>query len=69
MRPARQGPFGELACRPDLDENGDVYDWGEGYTATPQKLEINKKVIGISGNLILTEDKKVYQQLQESKPT
>ena len=51
-----------------LDENGEVYVWGKGYTANPQKLEINKKVIGISGNLILTEDKKVYTMNNLTSP-
>ncbi len=43
-----------------LDENGEVYVWGEGYTSTPQKLAIDKKVIQITGDAVLTEDKEVY---------
>ena len=43
-----------------LNEAGEVYVWGHGYGVNPVKLETNGKVIDISGKLILTEDRKVY---------
>ena len=43
-----------------LNEVGEVYVWGYGYGANPVKLNFDKKVIDVSGKLILTEDRKVY---------
>ena len=43
-----------------LGESGKVYVWGEKFKEIPEELNINKKVIDISGGYILREDKKVY---------
>ena len=43
-----------------LNENGEVYVFGYGYGTNPIKVNFDKKVIDISGKLVLTEDRKVY---------
>ncbi len=43
-----------------LGESGKVYVWGQKFSETPEQLDISMKVIDISGDYILREDKKVY---------
>ncbi len=51
-----------------LDENGNVYAWGYNFTTSISKIELPEKAIQISGNLILTENKKVYQANKPQTP-
>ena len=43
-----------------LTQNGEVYAWGSGYGAKPVKLNFTRKIIDVSGNLVLAENRKAY---------
>ena len=43
-----------------LRDDGKVYTWGEGYQSLPMQFIINKRIVDISGNLLLGEDGYVY---------
>ena len=47
-------------------QNGEVYVWGRGYGKTPVKLNFSRKIIDVSGNLVLAENRKAYN-LDETK--
>ena len=49
-----------------LTQNGEVYAWGSGYGAKPVKLNFTRKIIDVSGNLVLAENRKAYN-LDETK--
>ena len=49
-----------------LTQNGEVYVWGSGYGAKPVKLNFTRKIIDVSGNLVLAENRKAYN-LDETK--
>lgn len=51
-----------------LDKNGIVYAWGEGYSTLPMKIIFSEKVIDISGNILLTENGKVYNVTNLTTP-
>ena len=44
-----------------IDEEGNIYVWGDGYTKTPTKINFyNNKAVEINGKLILSEDGGVW---------
>ena len=43
-----------------INNNGELFVWGEGYTSVPTKLSFYSKVIDISGKLILSEQGTVW---------
>ena len=51
-----------------LDNNGYVYTWGEGYSSLPIKIIFSEKVTDISGNLLLTNEGKIYNLTDLTKP-
>ena len=43
-----------------LNQAGEVYVWGYGYGANPVKLNFNKKIIDVAGNVVLAENRRAY---------
>lgn len=49
-----------------VDENGNVYVWGEGYSE-PTKIETDKLILKVEGNILLGQDGLVYSVENPSK--
>ena len=43
-----------------LNADGKVYVCGQGYNATPAELKFNRKIIDISGDIVLAENRRAY---------